>query len=223
MDHVSIVRYSPYRDNHELTAQLVDCYREVFSDGPWHEWLRCQKCGMYWGVKDRALLASWKFRHCGQPLEDFWPRAQVIEDLYHEIVSEASCWLAIDQKGKVIGFCWGYPMTISELEKKLGIAFHAELEKELGAQHAIAYQDEVGVITACRGRKIAKAMVIRRLDDFLRGGVHVGIVRTRQSPEPSETFLWYKRLGYLTLASYPDGDGRVILGRLLDDLPTLFA
>jgi len=65
--------------------------------------------------------------------------------------------------------------------------------------------------------KLAKAMVAERLDDFLEMGLEVGVVRTRRYPEASITFLWYtQKLGYRILASYPDNDGRVILGRWFD-------
>lgn len=78
-------------------------------------------------------------------------------------------------------------------------------------------------MSSYRECKIAKAMVALRLTDFLQQGLKVGIVRTRQYPEPSKTFLWYQRIGYKILASYPDGDGRVILGRRFKGLPQLLA
>src|SRR3989344_3543082 len=119
MENVSLIRYSPNGDDHALTAQLVECYRDVFANGPWHEWLRCPQCKRYWGTRDNGLLACYKFRHCDTTLVDFWPREQVVNDLYHEITSGASCWLAADSD-RVVGFCWGYPITITNLELKLG-------------------------------------------------------------------------------------------------------
>lgn len=222
MKNVSLVRYSPRNDDHSLTGQLVECYRDVFADGPWHEWLKCSKCQKYWGTKDRELLTSYKFCHCDTPLVDFWPRVQVISDLHHEITPEASCWLAMSN-ASVIGFCWGYPINTTDLETKLGVSFRAKLDCD-DNRNPVAYQDEIGVLTAYRGRKIAKAMVANRLDDFLAQGLQVGIVRTKQSPEPSETFLWYTRkLGYEILATYPGDDGRVVLGRKLSGLRDLLS
>jgi len=156
------------------------------------------------------------------PLVDFWPRDKVISDIFHEITEDSSCWLALHED-VVIGFCWGYPITISDLEEKVGISFRDNLKKEIGDYQTVAYQDEVGVLTSYRGKKIAKAMVTHRLKDFLAKNLHVGIVRTRQFPEPSETFQWYRRIGYSILASYPEGDGRVILGRKFSDLSQLLS
>lgn len=221
MENISLIRYSPNNGDHWLTAQLVECYRDVFADRPWNEWLKCPKCQKYWGTKDKDLLVSIKFQHCDTPLVDFWPREQVISDLYHEIAPESSCWLAMNNK-TVVGFCWGYPITIPELESKLGISFNTKFECNLESTELIAYQDEVGVLPAYRGNKIAKTMVARRLQDFTAQNLRIGIVRTRQGPEPSETFLWYtKKLGYKILANYPGDDGRVILGRQLPGLEKL--
>ncbi len=222
MNNVSLIRYSPHESSHELTAQLVECYRDVFADGPWHEWLKCPRCQKFWGKKDSAILAGWKFSHCNGALLDFWPREKVICDLYHEITPKASCWLALNNDN-VIGFCWGYPITVIDLELKLGISFGAEL-KRLCGHEIVAYQDEVGVLFSYRGRKIAKEMIKFRLNDFLKQDLPIGIVRTRQFPEPSETFLWYtQKLGYQIIATYPDDDGRVILGREFAGLKELLS
>ena len=214
MSRIFLKKYSPNDTSEEITIQIVECYRDVFADAPWHEWKKCPVCKKYWGKKDRDLLIHWEFRHCDTALVDFWPREQLRIDLNHEITPQASCWLAMDED-RVVGFCWGYPLTAGELEKKLELPFAACLE--VGEQQVIAYQDEVGVISSHRGRKLAKAMVAERLDDFLEMGLEVGVVRTRRYPEASITFLWYtQKLGYRILASYPDNDGRVILGRWFD-------
>lgn len=221
MENISFLRYSPHTSEDRLTAQLIKCYQEVFADGPWHEWKKCPRCEKFWGKKDQALLSSTEFHHCGVPLVDFWPKEQVTADLAHEITPEASCWLAL-ASNEVIGFCLGYPIEISDLEVKLGLPIMNKLgNKGLGL---VAYQDEVGVISDYRRRGIAKAMVARRLDDFLAQGLEWGIVRTRQNPEASQTFLWYvEKLGYKILSSYPGRDGRVILGRKLAGLKELLS
>lgn len=222
VQHISFIRYSPHNNDDAITTQLVECYRDVFADEPWHEWLKCSTCQRYWGTKDRELLVSYKFSHCDTPLVDFWTREQVTYDLYHEITPEASCWLAIDTD-KVVGFCWGYPITIHTLEEKLGVPFNDTLGYDPSS--LVTYQDEVGVLSNYRGRKIAKTMFRHRLNDFLEQGLEVGIVRTKQYPEPSQTFLWYtNKLGYEIVANYPDNDGRVVLvGRQLSNLKKLLS
>lgn len=226
--HTEIVRYIPDGKDHRLTGRLIECYREVFADRPWNEFLKCLTCEKYWGTKDLAELTANGFQHCGVPVVDFWPWQQVLTDIVHEITPEASCWLCISStRGglaagnyRVLGFCWGYPINGAELEEKLGIKF---LEK-LGSEDPgpLAYQDEIGVITSHQGQGIARDLVCHRLNDFLARELKFSIVRTRELPEPSVTFLWYtEKLGYQVLARYPGDDGRVILGRPLAGLKEL--
>lgn len=220
MENISFVRYSPHTSKDELTMQVVECYRQVFADKPWNEWKQCPKCKKYWGIRDQILLQSLDFWHCNTAIVDFWPKEQVATDLFHEITEEASCWLAMS-RSKVIGFCWGYPIVLSDLEKKLGLKLDSEITRHLGHEQPVAYQDEVGVLSEYRGQKIAKTMIKHRLEDFLSQGLKTGIVRTRQNPKPSETFLWYQKLGYTTIATYPSNDGRVVQGRNFNDLYNL--
>ncbi len=212
---IKFAKFDLASDDGSLTAQFIECYREVFADGPWHEWMKCPVCQKYWGKKDAGILAQMRFRYCGQPLVDFWSRDQVISDLEHELGPEASCWLALDDD-QVVGFCFGYPIQSGVLETKLGIS--------LGRSGVVAYQDDVGVLAPYRGQKIAKEMAVRRLGDFLDQELEFGVARTRQTPEPSVTFNWYtEKLGYEVIARYPEGDGRVVLGRKLRGLRELLS
>lgn len=155
------------------------------------------------------LITCYQHVFAGSPWYESWPYDQVKSDLLHEITDKTSCWIAT-KDALVVGFCWGYPIKVLELEKKLGI------ECNIDTNQVVAYQDEVGVSPEYRGQKIAKAMVHRRLQDFIAQGLDYGIVRTRVIPEPSLTFGWYQRLGYSILARYDDG--RVVLGRKFEGL-----
>jgi len=210
---IEFLRHSLEHSSPHRTAQLVECYRDVFADGPWHEWMQCAVCKNYWGTKDYEYLLSENFLHCGVPVIDYWSRHQVIADLRHEITDSSSFWLAIEND-KVIGFTWGFPIHLHDLEKKLGVQIANSTIGNISPTDLIAYQDEVGVIASHRSQKIAKALVLHRHRDFLAQGLTFGIVRTREYPEPSDTFLCYtKKLNYQILVRYPDPDGRVVLGR----------
>jgi hypothetical protein len=220
MSNIVYVRFSPHRDRRKLTAQLVEAYRDVFAETPWHEWLKCSVCEKYWGVKDRAYLASIGYMHCGVVLVDFWPRMSLVQDLRHEITKTSSCWLALDGN-TVVGFTWGYPVDFKTLESKLDVPVENTFIQFFSSTNIkIAYQDEVGVLVPYRGMKIAKELIARRNEDFVKQGLEVGVVRTRKFPEPSKTYLWYtQKLDYQTLATYTDG--RVVLGRKLAGLQEL--
>ena len=173
---VTFVRFSI--NDRQQTAQLVECYRDIFADEPWNEWLQCPECGFYWGKSESDDLVARKFYHFGKPLVDFWPRDQVIVDLEHEIRAQAACWLALDQS-KVVGFCWGYPINFGQLAVKLEIALEGD------SDNVVAYQDELGVLSAYRGWGIAKTMLVHRLDDFLTQGLEF---RRGKNPETPDTF-----------------------------------
>lgn len=224
MSEIAFLRYSPYTSQDSTTKQLVSCFRGVFAGEPWNELLKCPVCSNYWGTKDQELLRSMEYKHCGVELVDYWPEERVFQDLRREIRQDSSAWLAFDGE-KVVGFCWGYPVSKSIIEAELKLALPNNM---LGCfdHDTIAYQDEVGVLLPYRGRGLAKKMVALRHDDFLAKGLKLGIVRTRQHPEQSVTFSWYtEKLGYKIVGVYPDVDGkldgRVILSRPLEGLREL--
>ncbi len=88
------------------------------------------------------------------------------------------------------------------------------MSENFGIQEKVFYQDELGVLPDYRGQGVAKRMFIARLQDAIKqeNRSKIGVVRTREFPEPSVTFLWFtKKLGYTVLCRYPKKDGRVIL------------
>ena len=214
--NIDFSNYKPLNGCHVFRS-LISCYRNVFADSPWNEWLKCNVCGKYWGKKDKETLKSSGFRHCGQKLKLFWPHNTVHQDLIHEITESASCWLARESQ-KVIGFCWGYPIDLQLLEEKLEISFVSKLQEILGVDGGtVAYQDDIGVLPEHRGQKIAKKLFLHRHSDFIKKGLKTALVRTRELPEPSVTYNWFvEKLGYHIVKRYPDGDGRVILAQSLD-------
>ncbi len=213
MASVRIVRFNPnHQDNQVLFNLVIDLYRQVFAVAPWREWKKCEICGSFWGREDEKELEAMNFTHCSRPLVDFWPCAEVRNEWLEEITPEASSWIALDGC-EPIGFCYGYPIRISDLEKKLGVVFEENLETlfDGNVNGSVAYQDEMGVHENYRGCGIAKQMYLMRLIDFLNNGFSIGVMRTRETPEPSVTYKWFMRIGYKIIARYPGTDGRVIL------------
>ena len=149
---VDIVRFNPHRDE-ELIPQVVKCYQEVFAEDPWNEWKRCPSCKKYLGKKDEKILKESNFIHCNVPMEDFWKDEEVIKDLLHEINQDKFAWVGIVKDiGKVVSFCWGFPVDINQLEEKLGIIFRNELVKICGDVDIVAYQDDMGILEEFRSK-----------------------------------------------------------------------
>jgi len=222
---VSFSRFSPHTAARSESEEMAEAFGRVFATSPWYEWKKCRVagCSAHWGVEHRKELEALRYMHCGEPVVDFWPKDAVLHDLYHEIGADTSCWVA--KKGKrIVGFCWGYPILVSELSSKVGIHLEEPARLTFGSGARIAYQDELGILKRYRGTGIARELFSLRLDDFLKQGLEVGVVRTRALPEPSITYLWFtKKLGYRELARYPRDDGRVILGQRLAEVKKLLS
>lgn len=206
------------REQHTLLPSLIQCYQRVFAGEPWNEWLECRTCGATYGVEKPEILLPRNFECCGKPLTERWSAWQVVSDLNHELITNSSCWIALNRE-TVIGFCWGYPITPEKLELKLKLPGVAETIKTQFETAKIAYQDELGVLPEYRGLGLAKALFLKRHQDFRQQGLEVGVVRTKRKP-PSVTYEWFTtKLSYATIASYEPVDGRVVLAR---NISTLF-
>ncbi len=187
-DSIRYAAFTPQKDLAGL-SKLVACYQDVFADDPWNEWRKCNVCNMKWGTTQKSALEALGFLHCGQSVTEFWPAAEVQGDILREVTETTSCWVAYDAD-VVVGFCWGYAVEARELEKKLKLPGFADAYmREFGRDNRIAYQDEIGVRTEYRGHGIAKQMFYRRLDDFRRMNLSIGVVRTKTNP-PSVTNTW---------------------------------
>lgn len=209
-----------------LLSPLVKCYQEVFSAEPWREWKKCSVCGQKWGIEERPLLEEIGFSHCQEPLDDFWPEKTVREDIKKEITPESSAWVAVSATGRVVGFCWGYPISDEKLAEKIGLPSLAEilrakypllLEKGEGV---VGYQDEIGVVKDFRRQGLAKILKAKQMEDFRSKGLTLVACRTQTQP-PTVTLGWDLRLGYEVVARYSDQDpedSRVILARPLAGL-----
>lgn len=213
-----IVPFSPHQDG-ALLPNVIECYQQIFAGEPWNEWLRCRKCMRKFGTKEIVHLQTIQFSCCGENLSEFWPASEVALDLMKEMGPEASVWIAL-RDGRVIGFCWGYPMSPEKLQLKLGLEGIADaIRTKFPGQSRVAYQDDMGILPEYRHRGIASKFFERRLEDFRRMGLSAGVVRTKTNP-PTVTYDWFtKKLGYKVIGEYQDDDRRVVLACGFEDLP----
>ena len=205
--------------NAELLPGLVRCYQDVFATLPWGEWRKCAVCDTHWGIESSGELEATGFLHCGVPIQAYWPADEVERDLVRELtIPGVSCWLAFDES-RIIGFTHGYPVDVCEIDRHLGLdGVGSSIIEAFGSISSIAYQDEMGVIAEYRGLKIAAELFRLRNVDFKALGLSTGVVRTMTNP-PTVTYRWYNAIGYQTVGRYDDNGGRVVLARLISDLP----
>lgn len=208
-NNIEYKRFLPWQDR-DIFSKLIECYRQVFGSAPWYEWKRCVNCNTKWGILESKEIST----HCHVPVVDFWLPEQVEKDILYEVTEEASCWVAFDGDD-LIGFTWGYPITPDMLEKKLELSgVQKDIETYFGKLEYVAYQDELGVQEQWREKNIASELHQKRLDDFRKSQLKVGIVRT-QTKEQSVLYDWYQKLGYVVISEYYDDDKRVILAKEL--------
>lgn len=228
MDPVSLEPFLLGRHDARTLAGLVECYRDVFAEPPWNEWLACSVagCGASWGTTDAPELAAARYAHCGQPVADYWPRATVVGELLAALGHGAVCWIAIERSAtgaeRVVGFTWGSPLASAwpEFEPELQESLRRAFGEGVAEDPTIVYQTEVGVIATHRNRGLARRLTERRNRDFLERGFRVGVTKVRETPEPSVTFRWYAKLGFRVVHRFPSDNGRVVLARDLE--PGLF-
>lgn len=208
---VDIVRFA-LEQNGSVLQSLVTCYRTVFGEPPWNEWMVCSVCGEKWGVNVRHPV-----EHCGGVVSEFWPEGAVEKDIRAEVTPDSPAWLAYCGE-QVVGFCWGYAATPEDLARKVELPSLVDaIHGSFGVADQVAYQDEMGVISAFRGQGIARRMFDVRRTDFLQRGLKIGVIRTMRTPA-TVTYKWYTKLGYQVIAEYNDADDRVIMARTLADL-----
>lgn len=172
------------------------------------------------GRSDPLVLESLVDCYCatfaGPPWNETWAQEAVLEKIRKELNSVSLACIACD-KGKVVGFAWGYRCDAYVLERKLEIPFADELIRrqsipERDLQYFVFYQSELGVLPEYQGKGLGKKLFGMRLRMNMSSGDMTTVVRTRERPEPSLTYGWYRdRLGYRLIARYPESDGRVIL------------
>lgn len=235
MDDVTIVPYNPHQDGNRYLSGIIACYQQSFAGLPWNESHICPNCEQQFGAQEvRALLPKLTCPHldCTGQLKEFWPASQVCADFLSETqVVEDSCripssWIALDQ-GNVVGICWGYTISSTALAHKVGLPNLTEqLTERFGAAaNVLAYQDELAVLPAYRGKRftslhgkgIARALVEARHTSFQKLGVTIGAVRTLECPA-TRTFEWYRRVGFEIISRYQNNPHCVILARSFTDL-----
>src|SRR3989339_1496300 len=207
--NIVAIKFDPQVQS-DMVLDLVHCYRQVFAEEPWHEWKKCPKCGKKWGIDQINELAEMKFMHCGVLVEDYWPIAGVVEDVNHEIGADASAWLLKDGD-QVIGFIWGYMMPLRNLQTKIRVMIHEEVQENHGSHYLVAYLDDMGLSAEYRGRHYAGRLYDLWLNDMKKFGAKLIVTRTQGDPEPTVLYHWFlHKLHYRLLKRYPDSSNVIM-------------
>lgn len=140
----------------ELVAAIVSAYQQTFGDTPWNEGYKCPICSFTTALNQLSL-------HCPRCHErgksilmvEYWPSHQILSDFYQEILRPDSLCLVAKEEEKVVGFTWGYQITI-----------HPQIDGHLEAPglHELVsgeffYLDEVAVLPTHQRKGIGKKLI----------------------------------------------------------------
>lgn len=221
---VEIQRFSLEKDV-ALLPSLIDCYRRVYGGPEWDEWWACAVRradeGHHWGLARETEVQTKMHRCCGQPIEIYWPPEVVEDDIRHDVNEKSSCWIAVANR-RVVGACWGFPMTLEQMEYKFKLPVADKIRRINEGEETVAYQSEAILLPDYRHRGLYQEMVRRRHMDFVAAGLRATVVRTRRSnPAPSASFVYSEHRGYQIVGEYPATDGRVVQARTITGLAEL--
>jgi ribosomal protein S18 acetylase RimI-like enzyme len=132
----------------EELDMLANLYCEIWKEPPWNEY--------------------------------FWKPEAVLADLTTQLAKTgAVAYCAIDdsnkQNKKMIGFLWGYQVTINELRE---ISGSDKLDFIFAGEQKVFYMDEIGIAQPYRKKYFAKELTIRMLNDAKSYGASAAILRT---------------------------------------------
>jgi len=143
----------------EEVAGIVDVYREAFGNEPWNEGYRCPNhldCGSVFPLTYPGRICV-QCSTVGDPvyLVEYWPFEKVREDFYKEMSQPDSVCLVVRDAQGLIGFAWGYRMSMSmETSSYLDApALHEHLSGDF------FYLDEVAIRSTHRGQGLGKKLV----------------------------------------------------------------
>jgi len=139
--------------------------------------------------------------------ENFWVPEQVVEDIVSQInKSDSKFFLACSPAfphPEVIGFTWGYRVTVEEMQK---ICASDQLNILFSDGKAVFYIDELGVALNYRKKGVGKKLSILLLNSLNPGKIHRVTLRTDIAAVAARTL--YTKIGFKELstrdANYPD-------------------
>lgn len=126
--------------------------------------------------------------------EDFWQPEKVLEEMQQQLaLPEASGLLATSSDETVVGFTWGYRVSLEELGRLSGGCSFSQL---LGGK--IFYIDELGVANSWRHHGLGHLLTRGLLSEVGKQGFNSVILRTDISALAARRL--YQEIGFRELA-----------------------
>ncbi len=180
----------------ETVLAIASAYQQAFGHAPWNEGFICQMCSSKYPLSHPS-------KHCSQcdntdGLAEYWPKDKILHDFSAEMSNQGSVCVVAEEKSEVVGFAWGYNLTISkESSRKLN---SPNLHTLVSGN--ILYLDEVAVVPAYQGKGVGKKL----MEAITPTGDKVALLRTLEQSPMQHLAL---NLGWRKIVSI--SEGRIIM------------
>lgn len=154
-EDVRIEKIDAFRQT-ELVNAVALAYQQAFGQAPWNEGYQCPIC-------QKTIALGGEKIYCPSCLEkgdkvflaEYWPIDKILSDFYREMSKPNSLCLVAMLGGEVIGFTWGYQISI---DKAIDDYLEAPGLHQLVAGNFF-YLDEVAVLPQYQGRGIGRNLI----------------------------------------------------------------
>lgn len=169
----------------KTVMEIVRVYQETFGGDPWNEGYKCPKCDKQFPYFPKPEVCSDCLKEKGWRIQvvECWPTAQVASDLFKEMSKPDAICLTVKNGTKfVVGFVWGYRVTVSpQLDTYLAAP---KLHKLIRGD--FFYLDEVALMPSEQGKGLGKLLA---KEIFAMQKVGDIILRTKENSRMSKMII----------------------------------
>jgi len=154
-DDARIERIDAFRQT-ELVNAVALAYQQTFGQAPWNEGYKCPICNSIIALGGEKIYCPICLSKGDKVfLAEYWPIDKVLNDFYREMSKPNSLCLVAQLGGEVVGFTWGYQISI---EPTIDDYLEAPGLYKLVSGNFF-YLDEVAVLPQYQGRGIGRNLV----------------------------------------------------------------
>lgn len=125
------------------------------------------------------------------PWNESWEVSQILEDMRRQVKNPGFHGLLAREADEVVGFTWGYSVSLPDMREIVG---HAGLDFLFKDCHRLFYIDELGVKASQRGRAIGKKLTSALIGMAKTDGNISILLRTNNKAEIARNL--YRSLGF---------------------------
>jgi GNAT superfamily N-acetyltransferase len=191
---MQVIQVEPFHQP-KMVEKIAAVYQETFGGPPWNEGYKCPVCEKVFPLSNTETLCSPCLDSTNKSvlLIEYWPKSKIISDFYHEMSNpEPLCLLMQGEEDAIVGFVWGYQMTV---DKNTDDYLEAPGLHQLVGNRTFFYLDEAAVLPAFQGKGIG-GILIRQI--FQRQRQKNILLRTLGN---SQMFGLTKKMGGETILS----------------------